>query len=418
MTAVAAVIAVMISVIYSVWLIKYLTRIEHKIFYETAERYRLNVFPTTFFSNVIMRGRYHKKRIKIKSVKRKGRSYLKVIIDFRSSFPGNFSVENEHFLSFLKFTEDKNIGESEFDSRYLLSGGSDIAITAISSFDFRRYINDLNEICKYFKISNNKVEAEVEKTKINSSQDLDNVIEHCLKIVNEINRPDDIRKRLIENSRFDPNRKVQAANLKMLHENYKEDSEIAALIDEIKNYEIPQDRILAAPYLGEEGMMMALGILENEKLDNESVCDAVKILEIQKVDSDYMILKELLENNRDENVIAVVIHVAGKLGLSVYEKNIFPYLDHDSKFIRELSIEAISECGTAKSVEKLHEMMDDSMNPFSRKKYSEAIAKIQSRLGDVEKGWVSVENTDNLDGALSKDKNEDRGGLSVHKERK
>ena len=64
-------------------------------------------------------------------------------------------------------------------------------------------------------------------------------------------------------------------------------------------------------------------------------------------------------------------------------------------------MKALGACGGVEAVEMLYEIGKASMSPGVRRAAKEAIAKIQARLGDVEKGWLSPVQLQELDGALS-----------------
>ncbi len=53
-----------------------------------------------------------------------------------------------------------------------------------------------------------------------------------------------------------------------------------------------------------------------------------------------------------------------------------------------------------------------SLNPFMRNAVQKAVAQIQSGLGDVDNGWLSLPEPDPEDGALSIDNDAGEGSLS------
>jgi len=75
-------------------------------------------------------------------------------------------------------------------------------------------------------------------------------------------------------------------------------------------------------------------------------------------------------------------------------------------------INALAVCGRINAVEKLFKLGKNSLNPFTQRRVKEAILRIQSRLGAVEKGWLSLSQLEEMEGALSLADLAGKGALS------
>ncbi|MCP4134466.1 MAG: hypothetical protein GY754_26065 [bacterium] len=80
-------------------------------------------------------------------------------------------------------------------------------------------------------------------------------------------------------------------------------------------------------------------------------------------------------------------------------------------------IETLGRCGGIEQIEELHTLGKKSLNPIIKTAVRETIQQIQSRLGDVEKGWLSVEELTETDGGLSMANEAEKGSLSIHKKK-
>ncbi len=88
-------------------------------------------------------------------------------------------------------------------------------------------------------------------------------------------------------------------------------------------------------------------------------------------------------------------------------------LEKNESQYRNYLIEALGNCGRVNAVEKLLEIGKSTLNPLLRSSVKEAIIKIQSRLGNADKGWLSVTQLDEIDGALSLADRVTDGSLSL-----
>jgi hypothetical protein len=77
------------------------------------------------------------------------------------------------------------------------------------------------------------------------------------------------------------------------------------------------------------------------------------------------------------------------------------------------AVNALGTCGTREAVEPLLRLAKSSINPFTRNAVQKSIGQIQSRLGDVQNGWLSMDDLSEKDGALSVSDEAGVGSLSL-----
>jgi hypothetical protein len=111
-------------------------------------------------------------------------------------------------------------------------------------------------------------------------------------------------------------------------------------------------------------------------------------------------LCRLVESADMETAIALAIAL-GKVGDSAAEPTLLDLLDREHDELKIAAAEALGHAGTTAAVEPLLELTRGFLNSELKKAAREAIARIQSRLGDVEAGRLTLSELPGKAGALS-----------------
>ncbi len=120
-----------------------------------------------------------------------------------------------------------------------------------------------------------------------------------------------------------------------------------------------------------------------------------------------IIYKKINDSNIQERILQYFMYACDP----TVNNFLISELENETPLKRDI-IDALASCGTVETVEALRKHINGSYNPFIISKVKDAIAQIQSRLGDVDKGWVSMSIENKDEGKMSITENEQEGALS------
>jgi hypothetical protein len=317
--------------------------------------------------------------------------------------------------------QDIKTGDLDFDERLNVGGHDSAGIVSLLNAKARATIMSLLAWhVEKLTISEDKIifliplhsvgrDGKVLKERIG------NLVELCTALSTE----KDIKKGLIDNALSDPDRKVRANNLNLLLQNYPVDSEVKeALRKIIKDRDI-NIQITAARYLGEEGAGVLKMIIEKEP-DNYKSKAIIALAHSQGVKSlpDLISVYNLLHSyNTGSNVKQAFASAFEYIGDNRAQDLLLDMLHSDDNSIRKAAVKALGTCGDKKAVVMLYHLRKASrLNASLKVLFRASIARIQSRLGYTEKGWLSLSIETEEAGALSLEPDDKSGDLSIIEE--
>ncbi len=301
----------------------------------------------------------------------------------------------------------------DFEIETGYSGSPDNAI-AISTSDVRSEILSLNSLSDYVRVSQYGIHVYNLKIDTGSADVIVSYLKRIIAFAKLLLSYDDFKKLHIHNILHDHSSGVRLNNLKMITSHYPVDNEIDALLNTCLRDEDLHLQFEAAKHVRPGGMehilnMMKTGLIADEK----TLLEAVRFFGDTsfKGASDYLV--EVFGNNHRENVRLQILSAIRKTGDEKLSPFLVSLLDsRDSDIVGE-AVAALATCGDINAVEKLLKAGEHSINPFFRNSISEAVAGIQSRLGDAEEGWLSVSETGKTEGQLSLAGAGEAGSLSI-----
>jgi len=122
-------------------------------------------------------------------------------------------------------------------------------------------------------------------------------------------------------------------------------------------------------------------------------------------------LVKILNSTENQDVARAAIQGLATIGSTEAGPHLTAFLAQAQDELLEALVAALSKCGQSDAVEPLTALIVTDKRRWEDR-CQRAIEEIQSRLGDVEQGWLSMEATAELEGAVSEPEN-DGGQLSV-----
>ncbi len=369
-------------------------------------------------------------------------------VDIRLSGNGAFSsslrLNSEGFLSTIFDGRDIEIGCPSFDARtQILSGGRNPAAEVAALLDHKtREVVSRVVVSGGAKVSRGDITL-VTKTSIGNVvpeiHDLVRLARH-LKM-----EKSEIPGRLAANALHDPVSSVQLRNLTLLQQRHRDSPEATRTSNALLESPKQAIRLAAAMFLGREGHTVVRSISLSENAETDLRVKAIRHLSNEADREDIIeIATALLEDKSDmiqrmavqslgrvrhrpalDSLVALlrtedvatsleIVKAIERIGDPSAETALIELLGRDSNRVKTAVIEALGRLGTVRAVEPLYEF---TKRMRFKRSARVAIDSIQSRLGDVESGRLSLAPTIDPDGALSLAGDPEKaGGLSLDEE--
>lgn len=231
-------------------------------------------------------------------------------------------------------------------------------------------------------------------------------------------RGDSIEARLLRNFQEDSNLDIRMLNLELLFDEYEGTPEASKAQAQLLDDSMPEIQLFGALRLGDEGLEVIHRLASAEEAPNKVRIRALKHLatHITEKRSHYavqvmLLLLESTELNRI--AVAPIAHAIQRFGGGLDEATCLTLLEWNGHpdvayTVKTAAANLLARNGTVDAVAPLMPLLK-SRNKELRKAADHAILQIQTRLGNVEAGRLSVFNE--TDGALST--TEDIGTLSL-----
>ncbi len=306
-------------------------------------------------------------------------------------------------------------GDIDFDSA-METGYTESPDTAIAILtkDLRSKIMALAKNSDYARVSRYGIHIYNNKTEVSSPESVVDGIINLIDIAKLILSYSDYRSLHIDNVLKDPINKVKLNNLKVLVSNYPHDNEIEELLKGCFKCEDLSIQFEAAKNVRPEGLHHILDLLSKNKIiDHEIIIEAVRTFGDALFKESAPVLIDVYNYYHRKNMRLEILKTFRKFSdetLSPFLESLLDYTDDD---IVDGAVDTLATCGNVQSVGKLLQLSGKSINPFFRNRINETVLQIQSRLGSVEKGWLSVSELKESDGALSIADAADEGALSI-----
>jgi|GEM_PF-1314928 len=396
---------------------------EHnEIFSTAAGHYKGNYSKGSFLNQPKFNCSINGMNLQAEKVNENKENFLNLSIEYSPSFKGNFLLEEETTISRLKNTvglKDIQTGDTAFDATICISASHPSLVYAVFNSETRSQVIKIIRGSESFSIKNRSTVISYPFEDISSSQTLCKKIDLLVSTVEMITETGNLKKRLIQNIQTETLPVVIINNIKALTTKYPKDKESKQILKTTLGDRNISVQIEAARHLGKSGMKHLTTLLEEkEPMIAELRNKVVTLLGDNKYIPSRPILQEVYRNRAGLELQKTILKTFEKFENAKLEPFLIEQLANKETDLRHASIEALGTCGTIKAAEKIYILAKDSLNPFTKNTAQKAISKIQSRLGDVEKGWLSISDSPEKEGALSISKNSTEGALSLEAESK
>ncbi len=310
-------------------------------------------------------------------------------------------------------------GDDAFDKRMRTAASSFHIIAAMLTEHVRKNILYLASECTDLHITKTSIRLNMPVSWVQKSKRLVHCLKTSLSLAKELAHCEDYRKRIIDNISGCDEPKVKLRNIHALVAGFGIDQDIRKLLRKTMRDDEIAIRIESASHLGKEGCKYLTEILiEGSSVPTDKLkILIVKILKERRYTGAVLALIDIIEKTSNRDLITGVLEAFEAIGDERVSTLLMVRLNDEDSDIRLLAIRALASCGTVSAVEPLHKLAGDTLNPMVRIATLKAIERIQSRLGNVERGWLSVAELSDREGALSMADGAGKGSLSMAPEK-
>lgn len=379
-------------------------------------------------------GRHDSRRPKVKVTPRAGR------------VPFGLQIRKEDALGQIGkmlLGQDIRIGDPDFDGRFLIRGLDEVGVISVLGHRTRQLINDLvgEDGWRLGEDGLTWMSARKRPAATSLAETIQRADQVCL----EIGRSGSSSERLVESLRNDPVPEFRLRCLEMLLIQPRSDAITSAIRMSARD-DNPEVRLLAGESLGEEGIdtiaRVALeaetksavrAIRALEKRPSESVAVQLRRVLGRKDTEPFAAAAEALAQMRDLPGVDIIVGVLGDAsarstsqrvaaaralrlyGLAQVCPQLLAALATGDRSLKIAVIEALGACGGSEEAGVLYGIKEADEDGVTRRAATQALAEIQSRLGAVARGSLSMAQAGRAEGGLSVADAAEPGSLSVDK---
>lgn len=332
-----------------------------------------------------------------------GISYSEIYIQMNFKNPAVSLLYITMDKSFKRFREKMKfpvikLGNSEFDNRALVLGRDEDEIRALLHPFIITFLKNCisKSIGNSFSFVNGKLAAHLKINNEETYKGIDHIIANILKMNMLLNRNISATEMLAENyksSSLIEERNAYLESYCILQEKISKEDQI---IDNALNSNNHQLIFTAVNYLDDSKFYIL-----NEIFIKSSNTIKIKIIEFfidRNIQNLTFSHEKITEYHK--TVKTAFIKYLIKFKNTKYEKTISNELGRNSDVSLEyknLCIKALGECGTYPSIQ----LLDNLRTKYAEAAITNAISRIQNRIGSGDDGWLSMKNIDDESGELS-----------------
>jgi hypothetical protein len=343
---------------------------------------------------------------------------LMISTRFFLHIPGELFVNKGYAFSRLVSIRPRDIqaGDNEFDDLLFVDASEPYVATAYLNSVIRRLSKKLAASGTSINISKFGISLIMPFSEIHQPRKIVRCVEDMVSLCKELNREQDIRKRLMENIDADEIPEVRLRNIRALTAHFALDDKIFALLRKTMRDEMIEIQVESAAHLGVEGTVHLADILrKGGAVSGVMKLQIVNILKEHGYRESAPVLMNLYRDTKNPDLMIAVLDAFFVFGDERVGPLLMEQLDAENADVRMHAVRALETCGTVEAVERLLKLADDSLSPFVKNATHKSVERIQSRLGNVEKGWLSMPESQGKQGALSMAGGAEEGSLSMEK---
>lgn len=401
------------------------TRVE-KVFSQVAQTLKLTLKPGSGTGYASVSGQLGAISVSIKRVREsKNASYIVINMQYKPLPVGKFKLGKETFFSGFKkiFVNEMPIGDPAFDERILSIANDQQVLLVLLDPKLRTRILDISYKMHLYTLTHTRYEGKFYEHKLGDGCWLPGVIRNMCQVVEDAAHKQDPCTCLLANLEQEKVPGVRINLVRALGPWYGKNVVKQRLRHLLQD---PFLHLEAALALGKQGLPTLHTLLEEmvagkQRTDPATAEAILNRLAISQYKKAIPLLQRCFtawqEGDVRETLLPHLLEACHILGDPAFHPLLLPMLDNCPPSLKVPVLSALETCGTLDAVEPIYNLGKSIFNPGLRNAAQQAIAAIQERCGSGDSGWLSLEDLEPLDGALSEQNSAGHGGLSKVKKK-
>jgi len=381
-----------------------------KILKDIAAQYNLQ------YQNGTLSGKINNYTIKITAKDNDDDTYLKIhLYDFkRINIPFTLKSQSDSFAIPPKFKS----GDNSFDNKIFTYNKDKNKTIAFLNEGIRNNILELTAYSHSLLISNEKILIKRNQGITSNYNHLNQAIYLLNEIIEDFNKKDDLLKRLTDNINNDSNETVRMNNMYALCALFPEDKRSIKIIKDIlegDDLTLQIETITTTKFNDYDIIADIFKRSTQEDLEkkyNQHIGDFIEYLIKMQSSATDNIIKTIMSKRLHSRYVIKCCKYCYNAGSNIFIPELLQYLNDEESTVKEDPLKALKTCGDLSVIEDLIKLKVQSMNLSWRNQIQNTIEAIQKRLSTGERGWVSVEESDDAQGSISIAKDDD-GKISI-----
>lgn len=306
-------------------------------------------------------------------------------------------------------------GDEIFDVSFQVTAPDELAAVSLLGPEVRRKLADIAGSVDYFHFTEKQCSAGIDADRTDAVEVLVDATNRLMSFIDDLSAGGDYRLRLMENLRRETIAAMKMRNIIHLTSAFQGDDEIRGLLISLMNDKDTGVQFEASCRLGNTGMKHITRLLKTGKLAGGNLEMAVAVLGKNRFTGAIPVLRKMYAGSEAGMKVEI---------LRAFREMADPGLDgflagetrSRNREVRLQAVKALATCGTVASVEPLHRLAGRKGDPVLAVPARESMEAIQARLVGKKGGWLSVSETGEMDGALSRGDGPVDGALSIDQE--
>jgi len=312
-------------------------------------------------------------------------------------------------------------GDKYFDKQFNVLYRDQYKTQAILDSSLRRMIFSLKSMVKKLSINENKIEVEQSFPMSSVYGNINEIIDQMRLIGDYIKEEKNILQQLLDGISVETESLIKIKKIEALCKKFPEQDETKKILKTLLNDSDLTIRVYAADALGSEGIKTLIetmrDIRENRFYSGHSDVELqiINIFRRNYSDETNQEIKNVLEKEEDKELLLASFRYCRNIPGGNFTQGLLKHIKHSDSTVREEALKIIVSEGNILAVESLFIEKEKTMNLFWKGELTRAIEIIQNHIASGEKGWVSLNETESLEGELTLTNNH-KGEISLKEE--
>jgi len=343
---------------------------------------------------------------------------LRIVISHKKPLIEKFVITKEDIATKSKKIIGKNdilVGDELFDEMFYIESNDDLSVVPLLDKDVRKTISFLASKSKLFEINEKHILLDLPLLNFKSIGMFFQFLQKIKKLSQDLTGESKLKEKIFSNLAGEESSSVKIKNIDILVKRFGIDGDVREVLEKTiqdKNIDV---RILSAQHLGKKGIDFLNEMLDEDMNDDMTLLKIISAVSLNHNSKTITRLKKIYKNSDNLQIKLEILEVFKNSNQKKISTFLIGQLNKEKSILLMKIIEVIGLCGLKEDIEKIYLFGENSKNSSLVKAIDNSIKEIQSRLGLVDNGWLSISGETNTSGSISMAEDLGDGSLSLKK---